>query len=339
MGDNNTLRLKEQAVDIHRRAIVIDACAPMLRDLENAHYWQEGGVTCGFATMTGFPGSLRDTTVSIGKWYQEYEEQYRDTIVLATTTEDIRRAKAESKVAVVFHFQSSNPLDYEVSMVNVFHRLGVRAMLLAYNRAEAAADGCMEERDGGLSWFGRQVIREMNRVGMLVDVSHCGRRTSLEAIDVSSKPVAFTHSGAKAIYDHPRNITDEQIRAVAARGGVVGIVGHAMFVKGTEAPTLDDLLDHFDHVTKLAGVDHVGMGFDFSWPPGVEMPAERYQKIHEMGLWREGTFPPPPWHNPVESAAQIPLLTEGLLRRGYGAEDVEKIIGGNFLRLLDEVWS
>src|SRR5690606_24147397 len=167
-----------------------------------------------------------------------------------------------------------------------YHRLGVRAMLLAYNQAEAAGDGCLEPRNGGLTRFGHQVIAEMNRVGMLVDLSHCGVRTALEAIDASAQPVAITHTGAKAVYDHPRTVPDELLLAVAARGGVIGINGHPAFIDGTSAPPLSRVVDHLDHIVELVGVEHVGLGLDFSQHPDANgMSPARYEKLISEGLW------------------------------------------------------
>lgn len=338
MEDVNEPETILRARKLHDRSVTIDACSPILRDLEHAHYWRRGGLTCGFATMA-LPGDdLQSTVLRIAGWMRQARAHAQD-VVQAFTTNDIRRAKDDGKLAVVLALQTASPLEGELDMVEAFHRLGVRALVLAYNRAELAGDGCLEPRNGGLTRFGRHLIAEMNRVGMLLDLSHCGVRTSLEAIDVSEQPVALTHVGAKAVFDHPRNVSDEQLRAVASRGGVVGINSLPAFIDGTGRATLSQMVDHLEHVVDVIGINHVGLGFDFSQPPGTGgIPAARYERLIEQGVWTRETLPPPPWTYPLESPAEVPRLSEELLLRGYDDEDVEKVLGGNFLRLFDEVW-
>jgi membrane dipeptidase len=215
----------------------------------------------------------------------------------------------------------------------------VRSMNLAYNHAEAAADGCMEPRGGGLTTFGHRVVAEMNRVGMLLDLSHTGYRASMEALELAAAPAAFTHSNAAKVYDHPRNLRDDQIAACVRTGGVIGLNGHPVFVKeGTVAPTIDDLMDHLLYLIEAAGIDHVGLGLDFSQPPGEQMPMARWQRMHDAGIWLPGTLPPPPWTYPVGDASRLGELTEAMLRRGLADADARKVLGENFLRLFGEVW-
>ena len=205
--------------------------------------WLAGGVSAGFATMALTDDDLTSTVRRIGAWYRAAREH--PEVLPATSVADLRAAHASGRLGVVLAFQNSSPFGDDLDSVELFHRLGVRAAILAYNQAELAGDGCMEPRDAGLSAFGRRLVAEMNRVGMLVDLSHCGVRTTLEAIDASSAPVAITHTGAKSVYDHPRTVSDEQLRAVAARDGFVGINAHPAFLRaGTAAPPLDAVVDH-----------------------------------------------------------------------------------------------
>lgn len=320
--------------------MIIDLCCPILRDLDHAELWLEGGVSAGFATMALSDDDFVSTAHRIAHWYRQARE-HEDTVLPATTTDDLHKAHAQGKLAVVLAFQNSSPFGDDVDTVELFHRLGVRAAILAYNRAELAGDGCMEPRDAGLTTFGHSLIREMNRVGMLVDLSHCGIRTSLEAIDASSAPVAFTHTGAKGIYDHPRNISDEQLQAVASRDGFVGINALPAFLRaGTAAPGLDDVVDHLAYVADEIGMERVGLGLDFSQPPDqAGISRERYEMLVRQGVWTEATLPPPPWRYPIASPAHVPRLTERMLARGMTEREVTGVLGENALRFLETVWS
>lgn len=329
----------DRAVALHRAHVVVDACCPILRDLRHAHLWLEGGVSVGFATMALTDDDLTSTVRRIAGWHRQAREHAR-LVRPATTVEDCRIAHREGKLAVVLAFQNSSPFGDDLDTVEMFHRLGVRAAILAYNQSELAGDGCMEPRDAGLSAFGRRLVAEMNRVGMLVDLSHCGLRTSLEAIDASSAPVAFTHTGAKGIFDHPRNVSDEQLRALAARDGFVGINALPVFLRaGTAAPSLDDVVDHLEYVAAIVGIQRVGLGLDFSQPPEEQgISPERYAMLMRQGVWTPATLPPPPWRYPIASPALVPRLTERLLERGMLEHEVVGVLGEHALQFLERVW-
>jgi membrane dipeptidase len=324
---------------LHRAHVVVDACCPILRDLRHARLWLEGGVSAGFATMALTDDDLTSTVRRIAGWYRQARE-HADHVRPATTVEDFRAAHREGTLAVVLAFQNSSPFGDDLDTVELFHRLGVRAAVLAYNQAELAGDGCMEARDAGLSAFGKRLVAEMNRVGMLVDLSHCGIRTSLEAIDASSAPVAFTHTGAKGIYDHPRNVSDEQLRAVAARDGFVGINALPTFLRaGTASPSLDDVVDHLEYVAEIVGIERVGLGLDFSQPPEDEgISPERYAMLLRQGVWTEATLPPPPWRYPIPSPSLVPLLTQRMLERGLDERHVIGVLGEHVMAFLERVW-
>jgi membrane dipeptidase len=205
-------------------------------------------------------------------------------------------------------------------------------------------DGCEEADDAGLSAFGRQVIREMNRVGMVVDLSHTGHRTTMEAMEASTAPCIFSHANARAVHPSRRNITDAQIDAVAAAGGVIGLNGFPAFVSRRRRPTLDDLLRHADHIAERVGVDHLSVGIDYyqgQWPFADARKARAlYAERLAQGRWRPESYPPPPWRYPagIEVPSKLPALTAGLRRRGYSERDVRKILGENLLRVFRRVW-
>ena len=325
------------ASDLHHSAIIIDACAPILRDGDNAPLWIKGGATCALATVALHDDNRASTLDAIGTLYRQIRQN--DDLMLGRTVDDILEAKKTGRFAIVLAFQSSAAIERRADMVELYYRLGVRSMNMAYNVAEAGADGCMEPRNGGLTNFGRWLVVEMNRIGMLLDLSHTSRRATLEAMELSTAPVAFTHSNAAALFEHPRNITLEQIRRCADTGGVIGINGHPAFIKaGTTSPTCQDYLAHLDYMVENAGIDHVGLGMDFSHRPGEQIPPARYARMMAEKVWSPDTLPPPPWTYPWGDARNIGELSEALLRRGWREADVLKVLGGNFLRLFRSVW-
>ncbi len=323
--------------NLHDSAIIIDGCAPILRDCDNSVFWIEGGATCALATLALHDDTRASTLDAIGRLYSQIKD--RNDVTIALHSEDIIRVKKEGKFAIVLAFQSGAALDRNIDMIAIYYKLGVRSMNLAYNQAEAAADGCSEPRNGGLTLFGRKVIPEMNRVGMLLDLSHTGHQATMEAMDLSDAPVTFSHSNAKSLYDHPRNLADDQILRCVEKDGVIGLNGHPAFIKaGTAAPSLDDYIAHIETMVDKAGIDHVGIGLDFSHPPGHQMPPSRYAKLIGQGVFTTDTLPPPPWSYPIGDARCLADLTEALSRRGWREKDLRKLLGENFLRLFRAVW-
>jgi membrane dipeptidase len=248
---------------------------------------------------------------------------------------DLRAAKDAGELAVILHFQGTGPLEYEPALVEAYWRLGVRVVQLAYNRRNPLCDGCEEPADAGLSVLGRRMIAELNRVGILVDVSHTGVRSSLEAIEASSAPCVASHANAFAVHAHPRNLPDELIKAVAESGGVIGLNGYPAFVSGDVQPTLDQLIDHAVHIESLVGPGHVGLGLDY-----YEMARGEYDRWVAAGLWSPENYPPPPYEYPagIERPSGLPALTARLFERGFDEEGVRGILGENWLRVYEQVW-
>jgi len=219
----------------------------------------------------------------------------------------------------------------------------VRTIQLTYNTRNLLGDGVDEASDAGLSKLGRALVREMNEVGILVDLSHVGRRTSLDAIEASAQPCVFTHSNPRALVDVPRNITDEQIRAVARRGGVVGCSCFPPLVwRGEGPPTLDDFVDAIDYVAQLVGVDHVAIGSDSEATTGAYPPELRASLRRQFAGTTGGFHSRFPLGQPVvgleDGLGDWPKITRRLLERGYEPADVRKIIGGNLMRVFEQVW-
>lgn len=320
--------------EIHSAAIVIDGTCPVDCWRHDFPLWISGGASACVVSVAAWE-SCRDTMGLLGGIYRLLRE--RDELRLATQTQHIRDAKRDGKLAVVLHFQGTHPFEYDPNLAEAYWRLGVRVVQLAYNVRSPAADGCEEPGDAGLSRFGRQLVAEFNRLGIVVDVSHTGPRASLEAAEASAAPCVASHSNPAAVHASRRNISDDLIRAIAARGGVIGVNGFPAFVAAAR-PTLDQYIDHMAYIAGLVGADHVAVGLDYTIR---NPPAAEYEQLIRDGHWSSDSYPPPPWDYPrgLEDASGLPNLTERLLQRGFGAQDVRGILGGNWLRVFGEVWS
>lgn len=258
-----------------------------------------------------------------------------DRVIQVKTVADIEKAQAENKVGVIFGFQSPTPIGDHFYRWTIFHKLGLRICQLAYMERNIFADGCFEPGNQGLTYHGIQAVQEMNRLGIIVDLSHVGERSALEAIERSTKPCIFSHSNAKGVTDSPRNATDEQIKLLASRGGVIGLSPHAFMShkkKGVQ-PTLDDYLDHFEHVAALVGTDHIGIGSDvfesyskFSWESSTKL-------LYDVPWVFETVF-----NSGFRYITDIKHVVGGLVARGFSDEDITNILGQNFLRIFQDVW-
>ena len=261
-------------------------------------------------------------------YFRRWLAERPDEFVVVGTVEDVLRARAEGRLAVAFDLEGSEPLDGEVDMVSFYYDLGVRQMLMAYNKNSRAAGGCMDD-DSGLTDLGRAVVEEMNRVGMLVDCSHTGLRTTMEIMEVSSDPVVFSHSNPRALCDHRRNILDEQIVACAQTGGVVGINGVGIFL-GENDTSSERIVDHVAYVADLVGAGHVGLGIDYSFDD------EEFQEFVRQNpeVFPSGDFEFTGFAEPE----QVPEIAELLAARGFSDEESRGILGGNFMRVASRVW-
>jgi membrane dipeptidase len=318
---------------LHQDSIVFDAHCDTLQEVlagkrrlgersEEGHAdlprLREGGVTAQifafFVSPNYFPmGAARQALRLLDVFYQELGEN-ADQLSLATSASDIERAKAEGKVAGILSLEGAEALEGDLRVLRAFYKLGVRNIGLTWNLRNAAADGVDETRSSsGLTNFGVQLVQEMNRLEIMVDISHLSPTGVRDVFLVSEAPVIASHSNAYALCPHRRNLTDEQLEGVASKGGVVGVTFVPNFITedGNQA-TLKGLLDHIDYMVKTMGVDHVGLGSDF----------DGFFNSNVRGL---------------EDVTHLPKLTAGLVERGYGEEDVKKILGGNFMRVFREV--
>ena len=309
---------------------------------------RESGITAGSVTQGGIFGdphfSYEGTVRDIAGWIRRFS-RLEDVYVSITKAEDIRTAKKGGKVGILMNFQNSTQIGNDLAQLDFFHDLGVRIIQLTYNIKNVSGDGCTEPTDSGLSHFGVKLISRMNALGIVVDVSHCGYKTTMDAIEVSKMPVAFTHTNCRSLHDHPRNKTDEQIRALADKEGYLGITCHPLFLGKGSSSTLNTLLDHIDYAVNLIGINHIGIGSDFAgihhYPDAImiksiqeDLPAQGWREEDGVKTWegfRSAMQKLKHWNMRYRD------IIRGLLSRGYSDGDIEKIIGGNFVRFFEKV--
>lgn len=248
--------------------------------------------------------------------------------------DDILDAKRRGELGVIFGVQNSTWIEQERERIRILHKLGLRSLQLTYMERNWVGDGCLEPENRGLTNFGMQVVRECNRLGILVDCSHVGVQTTLDAVKYSAKPIVISHTAVRAITENPRCVTDEQMRAVADKGGTIGITTFSPFIRTERQPTLEDYLDHFDYAIGLIGEDHVTFATDWfdgktkvNWATPWYYPEVTQGKKYD-GLGLEG----------FKTRAELVNVVDGMLRRNYSPERIAKLLGGNFIRVLKEVW-
>lgn len=280
---------------------------------------------------------------NMAKWAREVAS-HPQVFTQVRSVAELRAAKAARKFGLIYGFQDTVALGPDLSRVARFHEAGVRIIQLTYNVRNLVGDGCLQPENGGLTPFGREVVAELNTRRIIVDTGHTGIRSTDEAIAASTRPIAISHSGCRAVADRPRSKPDATIRAMADKGGVIGIYLMPFLTMGA-APTSADLVRHIEHAINVAGEDHVGIGSDLSTTPHV-VDAE-YMRIHrtfvegrlKAGIAAPGEDPEVPMFvTDMNSPRRMEMIADALAARGHGAARIEKVLGGNFLRLCREVW-
>lgn len=322
-----------------KRPLLIDALQYNKPERARFEEWKRGGVGCVHVTLAIWENA-RETLTAIGEW-NRLLEQNSDLIALATSGEDIERIAASGRTAVVYGFQDTSPFEDDIELVEIFYQLGVRVAQLTYNVQNRVASGCWEPDENGVSkFFGRNVIADMNRVGMVVDVSHCTERTCFDAIEYSSRPIAVTHANPQEFVGtdielNRRNKSTALIKRLAETGGVIGLSNYPKIMKNGSDCTLDTFLDMISWTVDLIGPDHVGFGTDYydGWP------------VSEIKWWRAGRWARESaipikgfsdWPTWFKSPVDFPNILEGMEKRGFSSEEIAKIAGGNWLKLFRE---
>lgn len=318
-------------LSIHRSSILVDAHCDVLTAMERENRrlrlnsnmghvdlprLQKGGVRvqffAAFIAPLYYKRALARAMELIDRFYNELEACAGE-IMLVQNFNDLQLALNQHKIAAIISIEGGEALDGRLEILRMLHRLGVRSLTLTWNERNELGDGVSEEiTGGGLTSFGIKVVQEMNRLKMLVDVSHLAEAGFWDVLETSASPVIASHSNSRKICDHHRNLTDDQIKALASRGGILGLCFYPAFIH-KDHPSLEKLLDHVEHIVSLAGVDCIGLGSDF----------DGFNE-NLAGL---------------EDAGCFPAFTEGLLHRGFKEEQIRKLLGGNFLRLLSQLWS
>lgn len=311
----------------------------------------DGGVTAINETVAS---PRADFNEIIRKSYEFMRRCDELDVLVTTTVSDIERAHQEGKLAVILGLQhlpfysAISPDD--LGFIYMLHRIGFRIAQLTYQRRNLLGDGCGEKIDNGLSNFGIQVVAEMNRLGMVIDLSHVGPKSTLDAIEVSEDPVIFSHANCRSLCNNVRNKTDEQIKALAEKDGVIGISSFSLLLRLEQPPTFTDYLDHITHVIDLVGVNYVGIGFDTSNKVPVHPKIDMRERRKEVTNYPK--IGAPSWYLiPTENAVNRHRIEElrhashwrsnianGLSDRGYSAGVIRKILGTNFLRIFQKVW-
>ena len=319
---------------LHRELTVVDGLVVANFGRAIFEDMRRGGLTAANCTCSIWEG-FRATMDNVARWKGWFRE-HSDLITQVTTSADIARAKREGKTGIILGWQNLTGIEDQLGYLQLFKELGVGIMQIAYNTQNLVGTGCYESRDGGLSDFGHEVIAEMNRLGILCDLSHVGAKTSEDVIEASKKPVAYTHCLPGALKAHPRNKSDEQLRFIVERGGFVGVTMFPPFLRrGTES-TVDDYVEAIEYVIKLCGEDQVGFGTDFT--QGYDRKFFEWI-THDKGYARKltefGEIVNPAG---IREIKDYPNLTAAMQKRGWKESRIRKVMGENWVRLLKEVW-
>ncbi len=319
---------------LHESALVFDGLIVSNWSREVFEDMRRGGLTGANCTCSVWEG-FHDTMANIGQWNRWFRE-FDDLIVKARTTADIHRAKEHDRTAVVLGFQNTSAFEDRLEFIEIFKDAGIGIVQMTYNTQNLVGSGCYESTDSGLSDFGREVVAEMNRVGILCDLSHVGSVTSRDVIETSAKPVAYSHCLPAGLKAHPRNKSDEELRFIAERGGFVGVTMFPPFLRRGSDSTVDDYIEAIEYVIDIAGEDSVGIGTDFTQGHGEPF----FNWItHDKGYARRLTeFGEIKFPEGFSSIRDFPNLAVAMERAGWTEARIRKILGLNWLRLLDEVW-
>ncbi|MFX0205509.1 MAG: dipeptidase [Candidatus Hodarchaeota archaeon] len=313
--------IKYKALDLLRSSIVINASESTYPNTPEVMFSEDflnklNSVGVNAVAVTSAWKPWHNFRITLERIIGTYSILGGENIIYGETVNDLLESRDKEKLAVILQFQNTIPIEYDIRLLEVWYKLGIRIMQLTYNPRNLVGDGCYEKTDGGLSNFGQKVVEEMNRIGIVIDLSHASYKSTIEAMELSKDPVIFSHSNVKSLADVPRNITNDQIKAVAENGGVVGVATNSYILKkdGEKTGTnLSDYVNHIDYIVNLVGPSHVGIGTDYT----------------------EGRGPP---NYSFKSITDLVDVVAMLLDKGYSNQDLKKIIGENWLRVFKKIW-
>ena len=344
----DVIEVSEAAHSLYTRALILDcnSSPPLPERLpmsqSDLDLVRGSGIDVIKLSLGGIKDDFAHTVASIAQ-VQQLIEVHPDYFTQVRIAADMARAQRERKLGIIVSFESAEMLGGQLGSLEVFRDFGVRVMQLSYNRTSPFAAGVMEPNAGGLTALGREAVREMNRLGIAVDLSHASPATTADVLALSSVPPVMTHAGCAAVHAHPRNKTDEQLRGLAAKGGVVGIYDLPYLSASPHQPTIDDYMAHLQHALGVAGEDHVGIGSDVSIEPFDSSPAGMAEFHRELEERRAAGLSAPEEDRPIYVAGlnvprRIEIIADRLLKSGYSATVTEKVLGGNFARVFTQIW-
>lgn len=335
---------------LYRRALVLDCnLSPGLGEKlplpqSDLDLYRSCGVTVMKTTLGGYDNSFEDTIADIAL-FQQVVELHPDVFMQVRHARDFAIAKRDKKLGIILSFEGVGMLEGKLDRIALFRQLGVRVMQLSYNLTSPFASGVLAPAGApGLTELGHSAVMKMNELGVAIDVSHANPATTRDVIAASSRPVLITHAGCAAVHPHPRNKTDEQLRAVVQKGGVVGIYDLPYLTASPHQPQVRDYIDHMAHALKVCGEDHVGIGSDQSVQPFDTSP-KAMQEFEELEAKRHaaGVAAPeedrPLYVVGLNTPNRCEVIADALLKRGYSERVAEKVLGSNFVRAFTEIWS
>ncbi|HET9820151.1 MAG TPA: membrane dipeptidase [Rhodanobacteraceae bacterium] len=334
------------SADLYSNAFVLDSntLASIGLEFDDAEHFRElrdSGVTALKTTLGNASGTFEEAVADIAA-AQMLIEKHPESFIKVRHHADLERAKAENKLAVIFSFEAASMLEDKLDRIDLFRNLDVLIMQLSYNHDTPLGHGCLDGETGGLTDLGREAIARMNAMGVALDLSHSNTRTTAEAIALSTKPPLITHSGCRAVFMHPRNKRDEEMKALADKDGVMGIYMLPFLTPDDRQPMLADYMQHMIHALQVCGEDHVGIGTDtaFFTVTDAELKALAQEAADRR---RQGVGAPgenrPPWIPDINTPRKLERVADALLQHGYSARTADKVLGRNFSRAFGETWT
>jgi membrane dipeptidase len=345
----------DRAIGLHYKSLVVDMHSDLQMDIvkrrgqgqtnviANRHLSREkeaGGIDIvvlstvsrfGFNPYQYYQTPTHSAMQMIDCIYSEIEENPEE-LMLITKAADIYKAKEQGKLGFILAMEGAEPLYTDLSLVRNFYRLGIREVQLTWHQRNLVSDGCAEPANAGLSNFGKDLVKELNRMNIIIDVAHMSRAGGMDVIKISEKPIMASHANTRKVCDHPRNLDDEQIKAIAKNGGLIGVMFLGQYVSKSNQ-ILEDVMDHVDHIANLVGTDHLGLG-----PDWIDYAPEMILGAHDVdGGILEGGSPLTVFAKDLENVTKLPNFTKGLISRGYSDEDIQKILGTNFVKFWESV--